>query len=461
MAAASEVFNDPKSVAADLLANTRLTELLYTLIKAAAGNVYVSDKVYAYPVGDLAAKRYEKQSTISSRYRLGYHPDDITIVGGMALALYDDAISHIKKDRKLGSLEEFLTKNTSDIDMVWWPRIFDSEPSRPREIITINSPAIKERVLQFKQSLQSFFQNREYVSFIMQLIPDVKSLQISVIQKNVIIAGVSHILIYFDVTYQDNTSITLEMCDISIHDGGSSQITMGPQGAMLSPMENDPIYVSDMFQQINRIKIRKIEVHVPILLKLIDQQLLAFSNVLMKRDNKCIIIYNRLRYIQFVLAPRNINRPRLLAIFGISEQIVNPIIVNIDKELNRIISEQCSNNTVELCMKLNKYELMNIFFFFILSLINLNLSSSFTFNNLNSFELKTKFNDVSFRQGLKHIHTPELVKYTHYIGAPLFNIHSVKKPMNYNNITSVSFNCSVMNLNKMTVMMHSKYINKC
>ena len=146
------------------------------------------------------------------------------------------------------------------------------------------------------------------------------------------------------------------MCDISIHDGGSSQITMGPQGAMLSPMENDPIYVSDMFQQINRIKIRKIEVHVPILLKLIDQQLLAFSNVLMKRDNKCIIIYNRLRYIQFVLAPRNINRPRLLAIFGISEQIVNPIIVNIDKELNRIISEQCSNNTGELCMKLNKYE---------------------------------------------------------------------------------------------------------
>ena len=112
-------------------------------------------------------------------------------------------------------------------------------------------------------------------------------------------------------------------------------------------------------------------------------------------------------------------------------------------------------------MKLNKYELMNIFFFFILSLINLNFSSSFTFNNLNSFELKTKFNDVSFRQGLKHIHTPEHVKYTHYIGAPLFNIHSVKKPMNYNNITSVSFNCSVMNLNKMTVMMHSKYINRC
>lgn len=101
------------------------------------------------------------------------------------------------------------------------------------------------------------------------------------------------------------------------------------------------------------------------------------------------------------------------------------------------------------------------FFILLLSLINSLLSLSFSFNNMNSFVLKTKFNDVSLRHGLKHIHTPEHVKYTHYLGAPLFNIHSVDNPVNYNNITSVLFNCSVMNLNKMSVIMHSEYTNRC
>lgn len=103
--------------------------------------------------------------------------------------------------------------------------------------------------------------------------------------------------------------------------------------------------------------------------------------------------------------------------------------------------------------------------FFILSLISLlsfiNSSSSFTFNNMNSFVLKTKFDDVSFRHGLKHIHTPEHVKYTHYFGAPLFNIHTVDNPINYRNITCIHFKCSVMNLNKMNVIMHSEYTNRC
>lgn len=103
---------------------------------------------------------------------------------------------------------------------------------------------------------------------------------------------------------------------------------------------------------------------------------------------------------------------------------------------------------------------MKLFVFLLL------LNSSFSFNlnhlnHLNNFELKTKFKGVSFRNGLSHIHTPEHVKYTHYIGAPLFNIHSVQKPITYKNNTSIIFNCSVMNLNEMVVIMHSSYINRC
>jgi hypothetical protein len=104
-------------------------------------------------------------------------------------------------------------------------------------------------------------------------------------------------------------------------------------------------------------------------------------------------------------------------------------------------------------------------YFLILNLILslfIKSTSSFIYNyNQPSIQLRTKFNDISFRHGLKHIHTPEHVKYTHYFGAPFFNIHSVGKPTNLNNITSVKFKCSVMNLNKMTVIMHSQYTNRC
>jgi len=76
-------------------------------------------------------------------------------------------------------------------------------------------------------------------------------------------------------------------------------------------------------------------------------------------------------------------------------------------------------------------------------------------------QLKTKFNDMSFRHGLAHIHTPEHIKHTHLIGAPLFKIHKVYNPIYYNNISSIYFTCSIMNLEQMFVKMQSKYTNRC
>lgn len=76
-------------------------------------------------------------------------------------------------------------------------------------------------------------------------------------------------------------------------------------------------------------------------------------------------------------------------------------------------------------------------------------------------ELKSKITDISYIQGLKHLHTPEHIKYTHKISALYFTIHSVNKPFYHNNITNIYFTCSVMNLNKMYVRMHSNTTNKC
>lgn len=90
----------------------------------------------------------------------------------------------------------------------------------------------------------------------------------------------------------------------------------------------------------------------------------------------------------------------------------------------------------------------------------------FLFNYCNCFnkpyiELKSKITDISYIQGIKHLHTPEHIKYTHKISAPYFTIHSVNKPFYHNNISNIYFTCSVMNFNKMCVRMHSKTINKC
>jgi hypothetical protein len=265
--------NDAKIVAADLLTDIRLTGMIYALVKLAANTVYTSEKVYtnedkchvcSYPDETFAIKREVPCTVVTNRARIEYHPDDLTIVGGMALALYDNAIRHIKKERKLGPLKDFLTKNTSDIDMVWWPRI-ENKPGEPKEIITIQSPAIKEHVEQFKKAIESKFSRRNNVQSIMKLIPHAKSLQITVTQTNVLIAGVFHIHIHFTIIYKNDTTIQLEISDIAIHDGASSQLTIGPQGrTILRPMEYDPMYVSQIERNIKNVKIGKIKLHVPL-----------------------------------------------------------------------------------------------------------------------------------------------------------------------------------------------------
>lgn len=94
-------------------------------------------------------------------------------------------------------------------------------------------------------------------------------------------------------------------------------------------------------------------------------------------------------------------------------------------------------------------------------LINSLIAITSSFNHPHYIQLKTKFNDLSFNHGLAHIHTPEHVKHTHIIGAPLFEIHKVYNPIYYNNISSIYFTCSIMNLEEMFVKMQSKYTNRC
>jgi len=97
-----------------------------------------------------------------------------------------------------------------------------------------------------------------------------------------------------------------------------------------------------------------------------------------------------------------------------------------------------------------------IFILFLLSLFN--FCFSFTPNFI---QLNTKITGVSINKAISHIHMPEHILTTHLIGAPFFTIHSVSNPIFINNISNIYFTCSILNLNKMFVHMHTKYTNRC
>lgn len=80
--------------------------------------------------------------------------------------------------------------------------------------------------------------------------------------------------------------------------------------------------------------------------------------------------------------------------------------------------------------------------------------------NCYGFQIKTKINGVSFREGLRHIHTPEHISSTHFLTVPQFKIKKVSKPIYNNKIANIFFSCSTMNLYTITARMRSRYINR-
>jgi len=84
---------------------------------------------------------------------------------------------------------------------------------------------------------------------------------------------------------------------------------------------------------------------------------------------------------------------------------------------------------------------------------------SFIFNCC-CFQIKTRIDGVSFREGLRHIHTPEHISSTHYLTVPQFKINKVSKPIYNNKIANIFFSCSTMNLYTITARMRSRYINR-
>jgi hypothetical protein len=357
MAAASNVFNDPKIVAAELLAaDSRIPQLLCMGVHAAAVHVtggvnkpFIGKGICVRPISSPVADRIRACETVYERGTINYYPDDLMVIGGMAITLYDYVIRDIKESRMLPLLKNSLTKHTSDIDMVWWPR-----SSFTNKVITINSKGImdlRDKLIEkITDEMESTFRMPAVMDMVLHNVNNAKSFIIKVSSKySPPIYGAIHICIYFIITYEDGKTIELEMCDIAIHDSGSSQ---QHKSNTLELMKKDPVYCNPS-TEINRLAVNPpFYINVPIIKKLVDQQLLAFHNLLKKNDNKCIINYNRLRYIQSVIIPHNAHRLNLLTEFHMSDQDVHQTIARIDTYLHDIILKQCTGKDGDLCMKL-------------------------------------------------------------------------------------------------------------
>jgi hypothetical protein len=364
-----------KEIVSQLLLKKDLIRILYLFIQIAAVDATARESVTensqntcAYPIGASASSRTDECS-VTDRYRVIYHPEDILIVGGVAISLYDEAISGIKSQyHNTSTLQRYVEKDTTDIDMIWWPRIEDTTPHLEKNVVTINSIAISSLIAAYVGTLKSKFTDNSIIDIIKMSIPnlqpDITLVRIEVEESAIgIAAGVKKILIYFIITIPENqTEIKLEICDISIHDGASSQIEVDPihrKKLILKPMEFDPIYCDPYTQKVAFPIFNEKKLYMPNIKSIINQQLFAFKRLLDAGKHKCIINYKRIRYLQLMIFEYVYQRgnEHIRTIFQIPIDSIDNLFTNINSDLETNISEICSRrnryNRSNLCHTLS------------------------------------------------------------------------------------------------------------
>lgn len=226
-------------------------------------------QIRTVPIGSVRSSPFTEYTAQESLY----DPDDITIMGGMAMQLYEEGFASLQ-----GTPLEAYVPKTSDMDLVWWPR-------RHPNILLLSSPAVQELVTQWIYHLHQILYQAD---------PDVR-----VERKDYVERGVISLLIYFRLQGH-----YIRLCEIAIHDGGSSQLfnEKGEYQVRLQPMEMDPTYPI----MINELEFYGDMVCVPELEVFVKQQLFAFGNMIRipTESKKALICYKRVLYIEMILQRR-------------------------------------------------------------------------------------------------------------------------------------------------------------
>jgi hypothetical protein len=313
-----------------------------------------------------------------------YNPNNLMIVGGAALNIYDYKLQEFKERREIGGLEAYIKKMTSDIDIVWWPwAVKDKENKNVKGeiVVTSQSEAIKRLSEVFIEILsKKLTENNEtlFEQIKTQLSKNMKlsSLTTHVVSKETFMAGVINIEIKLKINDKE-----IKISDIILHDSGASQRydADGNEIRMLQDMKDDPVYCSPIQGQYNSISylnVNGVDIALPNIKSFVDQQMLAFDNLVRTLQPKSLINYKRVQFIKELLSNFKVNNTKNLTdlkeVFGTDNiefpkltvfNINNRVDVSIIKE-NSKIAQLCAllsntNDSIisDLCKK--RLQLLN------------------------------------------------------------------------------------------------------
>lgn len=350
---AAEAATSNNAIQTSIVSDPRVIEFIYHAVKTAgrmAFDIEFMKKLpyYVSPIGSMS--RISNSLSILSKYNkppLSYISNDITIIGGAALNVYDSKLTGFKQRRsqEFKSLREELDRETPDIDMVWWPRETDRTSGN---IYTADSPAIFSFVQSFIESLYGTLNKLPR-----GLISGLNNIEIK--HQFISIAGVHSIEILFIIHNKE-----YKIGDLSIHDNGGSQRydSSGKEITKLISMYNDPVYCSSYEgNEYSTTSFRKTKPYVPNPIWYVKQQLFAYGNPKIKGDvNKMNIIQKRIEYLikilrSYLRSHTNQNKRNLTELFGANinyEKLVEHIIL-LAKEKGMDIEEkeEISENTIK------------------------------------------------------------------------------------------------------------------
>jgi len=216
-----------------------------------------------------------------------YNPESLYLYGGSSV--YSCYLNLKEKvGDKLGAEIEEAYKNipaTSDLDATWWP----TQITNLSVVPILSSPAIlalrNAFIRHLREGMASLIQtNRSYINSSLSNVPNIETVVIDVVVPELEpnkVAGVytinGNLVFHFPEGDQ-----TVELFDVSIHDGANSQ-TYIPRLGILSGKEKNFAYVPD--SEITLLTItspdtrESVIVPVPPVQRLVEQQMMLISNL--------------------------------------------------------------------------------------------------------------------------------------------------------------------------------------
>lgn len=399
---AAEAAASANGLHSSIVSDPYVIEFIYRAVKDAgrmAFDIEIMKKLpyYVSPIGSMSRK-YGSRSILSKYNKppLLYISNDITIIGGAALNIYDSKLTGFKQRRsqEFKSLREELGRETTDIDMVWWPRETKRDSGN---IYTADSPAIFSFVQSFIQSLYITINNLPR-----GLISDLNNIEIK--PRFIPMIGVYSIEISFIIHNKE-----YKMVDLSIHDNGGSQRydSSGKEITKLVSMYNDPIYCSSYEgNEYSTTSFLKTKPYVPNPIWYVKQQLFAYGNAKMSGDvNKMNIIQKRIEYLLKILrsylrSHTDQNKRTLTELFRANttyDKLVEDIVF-LAKEKGMDLEEISENNI----KKMEEY--------------SKNILKQYNVNQVNNISEKNIKNMIAYsKKALESTNTNQVKKYKEFM----------------------------------------------